>query len=107
MQDVTRNRRIGSTRMETAVLKFLYRRAPGVVDRGVLARDVGAQCQGDDTHLGDPHLPSAPEDRGQSNRPHSAAQCPGRLQAQFPAGPPIAGAPHHARPRDQPPVIIA
>ena len=40
LQNVARNRRIPSTRMETAVLKFLYRWRPGVVDRGVLTKEV-------------------------------------------------------------------
>ena len=56
LQDVASNRRIVLTRMETAVLKFLYRRGFGAVDRTVLARSVWGQNAQVTTHTVETHI---------------------------------------------------
>jgi DNA-binding response OmpR family regulator len=56
LQDVARNRRIALTRMEAAVLKFLYRWGPSVVDRDVLAKEVWGADAHVTTHTLDTHV---------------------------------------------------
>jgi len=56
LEDKARNRRILLTRMEAAVLKFLYRCGPGVVDRKVLAKEVWGYNSGVTTHTLETHM---------------------------------------------------
>jgi DNA-binding response OmpR family regulator len=56
LQDVARNRRIALTRMEAAVLKFLYRWGPSVVDRDVLAKEVWGADAHVTTHTLETHV---------------------------------------------------
>jgi DNA-binding response OmpR family regulator len=56
LQDVARNRRIQLTRMEAAILKFLYRWGPSVVDRSVLMKEVWGYNAKVTTHTLETHV---------------------------------------------------